>query len=786
MNAVGRNSLSRIGTVLFAAAVMGGNLWTTAKAKAQVQPQSQQLRVMVGDFVDERAHSAGSQLAIAAKKDMYNELVSVGSAKYSPVDPEELMAQAKSLTPALPTPSDPYGPYNYSLFDYTRLGEAVGASAVLSGRILVTSGGGGGKLVLEATLTNLIAQAPINGAQVEVNIAGEPGESATSQEAILKAVDDAALSAVTEMVSRQLLTATVLQISRGQVVLNKGTRDGFHDGEDVAILRELPGGRLAKVGLIRIVRAYADNSECEIRENAGGISPEDIGLVLYRPQYIYTLAGGKSINRVNTRINLSAIGSTLAALGLGVLLVAAAKGGQATTTNVVAEPTALNGAPQVRVTWGDNLFGQAGVLQYKVYRLPDFPPGAPGVASNTGTGGGGGTGTGGGGGTGTGGGGGTGGTGINFAAGIPVGAVPPSSHIFLDHASPFDSFATVGGFYSGFSGSTSSGNLGGGGGGGAGGGTSTGGGCAFIGISGFLDTGFTPGKSYQYEVTAVIARQQPIVSSGGGTGGTGGGIGGGTGGIGGGTGGIGGGTGGIGGGTGGIGGGTGTGGTGSNVLCIETDPVPSGYATPITPVTPTAPAAGASVDIRSFNPTWTSRVGADLFDVEVSTDRTFKNPKIIYTVQVFSTAPTQDGVAQTLPSPVDLTKAPQLLADPTFSAFVSGSGGSGSTPATPTLFYRIGARHDEDTPGPENWITQNASDINRTFRFVYSDPIQFSPTPLPPPPPGKKASLAAAALNAAGSRAAVLHPVMPRSVGIVPGVSHPVTPQQVLNGRARH
>src|SRR5205814_1527459 len=110
--------------------------------------------------------------------------------------------------------------------------------------------------------------------------------------------------------------------------------------------------------------------------------------------------------------------------------------------------------------------------------------------------------------------------------------------------------------------------------------------------------------------------------------------------------------------------GTGTG-TNGGFVCIETDPVITCNVTPINPVLITAPTQlSTTVNIAQFNPTFTSRSGADVFQVEISTDRTFSNPSRIFRVgPIFSTAPNSDSVTQSLPNPVDLRIQTQLTAD---------------------------------------------------------------------------------------------------------------------------
>ena len=158
---------------------------------------------------------------------------------------------------------------------------------------------------------------------------------------------------------------------------------------------------------------------------------------------------------------------------------------------------------------------------------------------------------------------------------------------------------------------------------------------------------------------------------------------------------------------------------------------------PLNPVVLTSPPnQTGSIDIRTFSPTFASRTGADVFQLEISTDRTFKNPSRIYRQQIISTSPNSDGAIQGVPTPIDLTTLPELIADPTFAAFVS----AWSTTNPPAVYWRVGARHDEDQPGPINWISQNPSDPDKTFRFIYSQIFSFTPAPVPPPASGPAGS----------------------------------------------
>jgi hypothetical protein len=208
--------------------------------------------------------------------------------------------------------------------------------------------------------------------------------------------------------------------------------------------------------------------------------------------------------------------------------------------------------------------------------------------------------------------------------------------------------------------------------------------------------GFTVGRTYTYALTAVIRRPLAVSNTGGNQGGGG----------------------------------------GNNQVGTEdvaTSPVPSGPVTPVAQAQLVMPEnMFTNVDLTRFNPVWMSTTGADVFVVEISTDRTFKNKNLILQLpKVYSTAPLATGVTQVLDGAVNLTTNPVLLRDPIFANYVNRVPNA----PKPTVYWRVGARNDADSPGPVNWITRNHADGDRTFRYVYSEVRSFTPADMPPPPP---------------------------------------------------
>lgn len=208
--------------------------------------------------------------------------------------------------------------------------------------------------------------------------------------------------------------------------------------------------------------------------------------------------------------------------------------------------------------------------------------------------------------------------------------------------------------------------------------------------------GFTIGQTYTYSLTAVIRQPLPTANTGGNQGG----------------------------------GGSGTSGLTQDV---GTEPVTSGPVTPVAQPQLISPEnMYTNQDLTRFNPIWLSTTGGDVFVVEVSTDRTFKNRSLILQLpMVYSTAPLATGVTQVLAAPVDLTTNPVLLRDRNFANYVNRVPGA----PKPTLYWRVGTRNEADRPGPVHWISRNRTDADRTFRFVYSEVRSFTPADMPPPPP---------------------------------------------------
>lgn len=708
-------------------------------AHAQTQ---QALKVIVTDFVNKTNGLIDDPIARNATAAVYNELATSAQGRFDVIPNAEVLTEAKAL--GLRVPSNPNTPAGFSLPDLQRIAKQLPADAIVQGDVAVTppARGRAASSILSVTVIDASSGDTINGGIGQASVSPRPGQTGDAEDLITKAIENAAMQSVGKVVQRQIALATVMNINGDTVILNRGVRDGIHEGDELVILREGPNGARIKEGLVRVARSYATDSEAEVVQNIGGIRPEDEARVLYKPAVVIATGGSVRPSETRTRVNFSAIGATLSAIGLGVLLSTANKGGQSSVTNVTSEPTADGTSAQVKITWGDNVFGQSGVQEYHIWRLPDFPFNSNVTLGNgNGNGGGGGSGLPG---SGGGSGGGNGNTGTIAFDRLPIGIVDATRHVFYDRPSPF-AFYINGATIKVGTGNGGLGNFGSGNSGNGNGNNSVN--CGFISIGAGTDpipTGFQPGTTYQYQVSAIIVRQTQFGAGNGNTGGNG---------------------------------------SNGSFVCIESDPVTSSNATPVTPPLLQTPASQAqSVNIKQFSPTWTSVAGADVFQLEISTDRTFMNPNLIARVgPIFSTAPNNTGQTQTLTAPIDLTTLAPLLADPTFTNFVNGVAGA----QPPQIFWRVGARHDADNPGPVSWINPSSGNSDRTFRWVYPPSQFFQPAPVPPPVPGKAANI----LNRTygpGSKA-MERLGQPGDVAGVRAVkkNHVPTIQDILTGRGR-
>jgi len=281
---------------------------------------------------------------------------------------------------------------------------------------------------------------------------------------------------------------------------------------------------------------------------------------------------------------------------------------------------------------------------------------------------------------------------FNFT-GTPIAAVGGGVRQYVDFPAPYTFWDGVRSFLQ----VPNPGSTNNGGGNGGGNGTAT---AVTPGTTPPPPPGFTIGRTFTYSLTAVIRRTSANNNNNNNNGGGNGGGGGST----------------------------------NTVEDVESLPVNSGPTTPINQPQLNTPADQAQqlnlANLANFVFIAPSLGGADQFVVEISTDQTFKDrtqivqlPAIVSTATGTITVPAFNLTNSGLNAP--------LRRNQIFANFVNRVPGA----ARPTLFWRVGARNSQDSPGPVHWITRNPKDEDRTFRFIYSNVRSFTPADVPPPPP---------------------------------------------------
>ncbi|MDH7570339.1 MAG: hypothetical protein QHJ73_12230, partial [Armatimonadota bacterium] len=184
------------------------------------------------------------------------------------------------------------------------------------------------------------------------------------------AVQKAAFAAVRRLASQLIPQGAVLGNSRGEIIINRGSRDGIRPGMELIVLR----GK-EKVARIVTVTVTDRDSVCAVREQTRGVMVEDI----VRPVYTSTVGTGTgtltdlSGRRVARSLNWSSIAGIAGGIVLGLVTIKLIK----TKAHVNQGPVDIraaaaldgNGQPAVRISWKKPSTPAApDLLGFKIYR----------------------------------------------------------------------------------------------------------------------------------------------------------------------------------------------------------------------------------------------------------------------------------------------------------------------------------------------------------------------------------------------------------------------------------
>lgn len=587
------------------------------------------MTIIVADFVNkEKSRQSGQDLTSWVTDAVAVEMAS--TSRFEVLKRQEMTRAANELGYRTP----------YDTAQLTKMAANLGANAFVTGEIAalrVTEGKGVVKTVrlgLRVRLHDASSGDLLNGAAVVGVATAKPGEDGTDALA-QQAATMAALQAVKQILNTTLPTGIILNtVGEGtkdlQILINRGSRDGVTAGMEMIVFREQQ-----RIGSIRVTQVFPTDAEARPVEGAQGFRPQDTVRAVFPMPELDTGAMMVRGPRPRSGSSMAALGKILLVIAVGVIIATALKG-SSSVTGVTAEADTQSGAPAVRITWRDNLFG-GGTLEYHLWRTP----------------------------------------GANYnATGIPVQAIPAGQRQVYDYPAPYTAWNGINSYLQAPVTGSAAGTL------------ST----SVTPTAGTGPVGFTAGTTYTYQVSAVLRRTSTSSS-------------------------------------------TGTTGTTTTQEDVETGLVSSGAVTPLIQPQLTSPvSAQTSVSLSSVNFSWLSVAGADVFQVEISTEQTFMDrTRIVQLPLAYSTVPTSSGVLQPLAG-VNLTSSSlnaPLRLDATFANFINGVSGA----TTPTLWWRVGARNNADRPGPVHWISKSSSDQDRRFRFIYSAAQSFQPAPLPPNPP---------------------------------------------------
>ena len=336
---------------------------TRAEAQIQIKPQW-----AVVPFVNGQPGNGAADYGNQASQAIYDELAKSNEFDLTPLDSVNRSIQDLGLqTPVTDATS------------LLRLAQALNVSTLVTGdlvgwRIDSIQGGKQATVGMKVRVVDVASGLPINGAGVKAT--SPVRASNTSQDDLIKdALAQGAAQAVSSINSQTLPTATILNTRISEGLINRGSRDGFQDGQTVIVTR----GR-EEVATARVFGVEPDSANVKLIRQIKGIQPGDrVRVVFQVPDVV--ISGGRSGNGGNIRIvepskpiNSAGIISAALVLGFAAFILG---GGRANNnqgvSSVVAEAgnfTSTNVANGIRISWTRDLFyaNNRTAAQFLVYR----------------------------------------------------------------------------------------------------------------------------------------------------------------------------------------------------------------------------------------------------------------------------------------------------------------------------------------------------------------------------------------------------------------------------------
>lgn len=268
-----------------------------------------------------------------------------------------------------------------------RLANDLGATTLVTGEMVAwgvgnVTGGSQSTVGIRVLVLDVASGLPINGAAIAQK-SSIRGGNATPDTLISEALETAAVDAVSRIQSQRLPTATVLNTRVNEALINRGSRSGFKDGQEVIVTR---GREQVATGTVGGVEP--DSANVKLTRSFKGIEPGDKVRVVFRvPDLV--LAGGASgvqtgasgqaplpdlkTKNPRPRSNPSSLVSTVLVLGLvGVLLSGGRSSSNNSANSLVAQAALFptnSGTPAVKLQWRlDPFFRNGNNVQWLIYR----------------------------------------------------------------------------------------------------------------------------------------------------------------------------------------------------------------------------------------------------------------------------------------------------------------------------------------------------------------------------------------------------------------------------------
>jgi len=248
-----------------------------------------------------------------------------------------------------------------------RLGQELRVSTIVSGeiinsRVVNTPSGKRGDVIMRVIVWDVASGVQVNGAALSQSSGFRSAE--TSDDALLQeAVTSGAFAAVSAIERNTLPTATILNTLDSEALINKGSREGFTQGQEVLIIRDRQQVARGKIKTVEPDQAFV-----QVTQSTKGIQPGDKVRAVFAVPTIenkFSKNGDAKVVKPKRGGNSSALISVVLVLGLIAILGSGSAGSNnSQVTGVTAQAmtkfSAFGQVPAVRVDFKTDFSIQGG------------------------------------------------------------------------------------------------------------------------------------------------------------------------------------------------------------------------------------------------------------------------------------------------------------------------------------------------------------------------------------------------------------------------------------------